>query len=289
MNRFKIISLVCISFGFINNCNAQHLLNGDFEINNCVSGNDYLELSNSQFNNLLPNCYSFGTSNTVHIDLITTSTYDGSTYDGLAQSGKWYLALVGDGLEQFSMKLSSPLAQDSVYDLTFYDRGREKNCPALIEIGLSVVNNQFGNLIYTGPEPIVGEWTLRLFSFVAPNSGQFITVRALDKECWTKVDNFCLGSDCIELPDFIMPNVFTPNNDGVNDNFVPVKYAGMKHGRLTVFNRWGNEIFTGDLKTGWDGFAEGKMCSDGVYFWRAEYTDIFKITEVQHGFFTLLR
>jgi gliding motility-associated-like protein len=60
-----------------------------------------------------------------------------------------------------------------------------------------------------------------------------------------------------------LPNIFTPDGDGVNDAFVPFeKYPG--EWQLTVFNRWGTEIFsTSDVTKGWSG--EGAVT--GTYFW----------------------
>lgn len=75
-----------------------------------------------------------------------------------------------------------------------------------------------------------------------------------------------------------IPNVFTPNGDGKNDGFRPMdddecQYTGYT---LTVFNRWGKEIFrTSDFSESWDGTIDGNTADDGVYFWTFtyEYTD----------------
>lgn len=40
-----------------------------------------------------------------------------------------------------------------------------------------------------------------------------------------------------------MPNIFTPNNDGINDLFVPVISIGIVSMNTTIYNRWGNKIF----------------------------------------------
>jgi gliding motility-associated-like protein len=60
-----------------------------------------------------------------------------------------------------------------------------------------------------------------------------------------------------------LPNIFTPDGDGLNDAFVPFeKYPG--EWQLTIFNRWGTEIFnTSDVTKGWSG--EGAVT--GTYFW----------------------
>jgi gliding motility-associated-like protein len=70
-----------------------------------------------------------------------------------------------------------------------------------------------------------------------------------------------------------MPNVFTPNQDGYNDHFTPVRTRGIQEATLRIFNRWGTELHsTDDLSRGW---ASTGSVSPGTYFWEVEYTDRF--------------
>ena len=65
-------------------------------------------------------------------------------------------------------------------------------------------------------------------------------------------------------PDFnvFVPNVFTPNGDNENDQFLPVT-TGIKLYELMVFDRWGKKLFqTFDLKMGWDGTYNGERCQN---------------------------
>ena len=62
-----------------------------------------------------------------------------------------------------------------------------------------------------------------------------------------------------------IPNAFTPNGDGENDTFRP-KGSGIKSYSLSVYDRWGEQIFVStDITKGWDGTFKGKDCQDGVY------------------------
>lgn len=68
----------------------------------------------------------------------------------------------------------------------------------------------------------------------------------------------------------MMPNVFTPNEDGINECFGP---SGLEEGcyKLYVYNRWGNLYFD-SVKTGqgcWNGKGMNKvgLVSEGVYYW----------------------
>ena len=65
-----------------------------------------------------------------------------------------------------------------------------------------------------------------------------------------------------------VPNVFTPNNDGKNDKFQIFSATQCELFNLTIFNRWGQEIFkTGNIAESWDGKYNGTKAPDGVYFY----------------------
>lgn len=104
--------------------------------------------------------------------------------------------------------------------------------------------------------------------------------------------NNCSSSDevMIELMNcealLEIPNVFTPNNDGVNDLFMPVSIDGVITMNTTIFNRWGNVIYeTDNLMIEWD----GKDLNEGTYTWLIKYTDMNGEMFEQHGFVTLTR
>lgn len=84
-------------------------------------------------------------------------------------------------------------------------------------------------------------------------------------------------------PRFILPNVITPNNDGVNDIFRPFDEREncprfVESVKFKVFNRTGDEIFSHDSSEqemttdiNWDGRTNGgKALQSGVYFYSAE-------------------
>src|SRR5690606_41490712 len=64
-----------------------------------------------------------------------------------------------------------------------------------------------------------------------------------------------------------LPNVFSPNDDGENDTFIPgFSDASIQSYQMQIFDRWGDLAFsTGDPNTGWDGNRNGKACNPGVY------------------------
>ena len=65
-----------------------------------------------------------------------------------------------------------------------------------------------------------------------------------------------------------MPNAFTPNGDGVNDSFVPIRIEGVTKGSLAVYNAWGKEVFkTEDILSGWSGAG----VAAGTYYYTISY------------------
>ncbi len=67
-----------------------------------------------------------------------------------------------------------------------------------------------------------------------------------------------------------IPNVFTPNGDGVNDVFL-VYGNTIETMRLVIYNQWGQELFiTTDRQKGWDGVYKGNQSPAGRYSYALE-------------------
>ena len=84
--------------------------------------------------------------------------------------------------------------------------------------------------------------------------------------CGTYTDSaYIIFYDC----DLDVPNVFTPNNDGVNDEFELTNFQGIKTFNCYIYNRWGNFITSFDeVNFKWDGKTlNGNQATDGVYFY----------------------
>jgi gliding motility-associated-like protein len=71
-----------------------------------------------------------------------------------------------------------------------------------------------------------------------------------------------------------IPNAFTPNGDGVNDNFKVIA-TGIKSFMLTIFDRWGASVFsTTNAAKGWNGTITGKgKLENGIYNYQINVTD----------------
>jgi gliding motility-associated-like protein len=111
----------------------------------------------------------------------------------------------------------------------------------------------------------------------------FVTLNAWsDEGCKSTVIH---GPFIIAAPDLFIPNVFSPNDDGLNDFFLPM-YSGAQPYALQIFDRWGVPYFQTVVKTmPWNGKTEsGDPLPEGVYYY------VLKIGEKEYaGHVTLVR
>ncbi|MBL0343130.1 MAG: gliding motility-associated C-terminal domain-containing protein [Bacteroidetes bacterium] len=86
-----------------------------------------------------------------------------------------------------------------------------------------------------------------------------------------------------------IPNSFTPNNDGTNDEFGPVGYS-IEGYELSVFGRWGQAVFvsSGSFDK-WNGNDEsGKPYPEGVYVYKLKIVND-PARKVRTGTVTIIR
>ena len=96
--------------------------------------------------------------------------------------------------------------------------------------------------------------------------------------------------------DIYIPNIFSPNGDGVNDRLLISAGEDIQEiESMQIFDRWGNQVFLNehflpnDLSEAWDGKMKGKTLNAGVFAFRmiARFRD--QRMEVRYGDVTLVR
>jgi gliding motility-associated-like protein len=130
------------------------------------------------------------------------------------------------------------------------------------------------------PNSFSVNWDYREVSFVATSTYHLIQFMPYDDDPnYAYSDGIRMGIDYIYIGEpfivdpetpFVMSNVFTPNEDGINDLFAPVELGAVKSIHTEIFNRWGNRVYeTTDPYIQWDGrdIVSGEPCQAGVYFW----------------------
>lgn len=86
-----------------------------------------------------------------------------------------------------------------------------------------------------------------------------------------------------------IPNVFSPNADGINDYWAPIT-TGLKNARWSIYDRWGAEITQGQgLPISWDGKKNGQPCPEGIYTYVIELETMEGERLQRAGTITLLR
>lgn len=89
------------------------------------------------------------------------------------------------------------------------------------------------------------------------------TARAVSSEGAPEVSSNTVET-MVDVADFIIPNIITPNNDGNNDTF---KIKGLENypgTEVLIFNRWGNEVYrSANYKNDWD----GSQLNEGTYYY----------------------
>ena len=92
----------------------------------------------------------------------------------------------------------------------------------------------------------------------------------------SKLEETSKSPTLVELPNIgvVIPDGFSPNNDGIDDKWIIVRPVGTKIS-VKVFNRWGSEIYAeSDYNNTWDGRGVGKFMGEivpaGTYFYIVE-------------------
>lgn len=88
--------------------------------------------------------------------------------------------------------------------------------------------------------------------------------------CETKDTVYISPGSCCE--NVYIPNAFTPNNDGQNDEWRMVTSTGLIVDQFAVYNRWGEQIWhTSNQRGVWDGKRNGGDVESGTYFYLLRY------------------
>jgi gliding motility-associated-like protein len=94
-----------------------------------------------------------------------------------------------------------------------------------------------------------------------------------------------------DIPNNYVPNIFTPNGDGINDRFF-VKGKNITSSKMQIINRWGTTVWdSSDALIGWNGINQNNnaIAADGVYFYIIEITLGNNRTYKFNGNVTLLK
>ena len=180
---------------------GQRVINGSFECNSAITCQ--WNLSNAAFNGFISNVTGFGAAQELdyHENACGYST---------APDGNWFVSLhtvFPDTSDALSLDITPNLTAGNTYTLTYWDQSNTTNDPLdSLVIGLSTTPLSLGTPINTS-QPVVGSWTQRTVTFVAPFAAGYITVSNQGAQRgWNFVDDFRLLFSAVSNDSMLFSN-----------------------------------------------------------------------------------
>lgn len=186
------------------------------------------------------------------------------------------------------------------------------NCSRTATVQVLVLNNLVANTgsskticegdsVMIGTAPVSGlnySWTPQgslssasvsdPIAFPAYTTTYTLTVNSTSGNCAETASVLVTVVTCDTLSSITIPNVFTPNGDGVNDHF-KISASGLSI-HCSIYNRWGQKLYEWSGTDGyWNGKGpQGNDAPDGTYYYILEVSG-YKVNKTYKGFLTLGR
>ncbi len=225
-------------------------------------------------------------------------------------------------LEYIETSLVSKLLKGKTYCVEFYVSLSDTSIYAISHIGAFFSND---SLLYNSSTysniPVVPQvensssivitdknnWTLISGQFIAIGGEDYMTIGNFRDNASTTTQNVggfypyayyyfddvsvvCCDCDTAVIINIIIPNVFTPNNDNIND-FFKITSSGILSLDCKIYDRWG--ILVGEIKSVndvWNGRSTaGIECVDGVYYYVLSAKGTDSKEYIQKGFIQLIK
>lgn len=236
---------------------------------------------------------------------------DPTLIDNTPTSDGMYMSIDGCTTSGILWETTLPVNSFTNYDFSFWATRADQIQP-IFEIHF-IGNVSGDNIVATLNDiPYTGVWTWDMYSVPIWNSGSntSLTIRIVNLETNGYGNDFGFDdfdfhandtADCADTASititavmpvtnvkYTIPNVFTPNNDGINDEFW-VQNAEIVRGE--IYNRWGELVYELSVSnTTWNGTNTlGKPVVDGVYFYVIQGKSLCDNEWTETGFIHLMR
>lgn len=286
--------------------------NGSFEIlSECPSGADLFNATGwFSPNDATPDLFNSCADLSSNLSVPTNGfgfqlAQDGFGYAGIVTYS--YNGATNNYREYAEIKMSENLKDNTLYHVEFYFNQANRSPLATNNICFGFVNDTTNQY---------------LSSIIIPDSFEENKDVFLDTLNWKKIEGYYIGTgkesyiiignffndnntdtlssgmpatdvyyyiDNVSVVEFALEieNVFTPNNDGIND--IAFHIPDLPSFNVTICNRWGEIVNTVSLSKGWDGkTSSGIDVTEGVYFYYL-YSDLNNSKISKTGFIQLYR
>lgn len=240
------------------------------------------------------------TRNSSRIDSIRAYTWawynkDGQQINTLSRNldavpaGSYYATIT----DQFDCTVSSDLFTITNTNIT-PDKPvvNDQYIPRHTSTGIIVTNPQKGmyellNDELPGSVPLASSST-GIFQTPAIAADRSFFVRYKDGDCTSPLSK--IEIKVFDSTIIYVPNAFSPDNDGLNDQFRVKVQGRLKSYHISVYNRFGNVVFAAnDINAAWNGKVKGAMAPAGVYVYVIAGLSYENKSIQQKGIITLLR
>ncbi len=128
-------------------------------------------------------------------------------------------------------------------------------------------------------------------STVYTEEGEYtVLLTVIDGECTDTISKVIVVTDLLAV-EYDMPNIFTPNGDGINDVFT-INAVNALSLEMVILSRWGNVVFeSNSVNAAWNGKVnnDGGDCSEGTYFYKFKLVGEDGQEIEEHGYVQLVR
>jgi gliding motility-associated-like protein len=140
-------------------------------------------------------------------------------------------------------------------------------CDSVLTINLTISTSSAGTISTTVCDSLISPSGRHIWK--VPDSYQDTILNSNGCDSIITVYLSIINSDTCKI---FIPNSFSPNNDGINDNFKPESSCGLTEYTFMVFDRWGEKLFeTNNQAEAWFGKYKGEILSAGVYVYLLRY------------------
>jgi gliding motility-associated-like protein len=200
----------------------------------------------------------------------STGSTDASISVNPNQSGTYYVTVTDyrGCTSSLAVNVTVPVVQTNI---TAYP-------DSAIYIGQSI------GLLASGGNAYSYSWSPSSFLNVNNTDSVIASPRADARYCVTVTDIYnCTADACYNIevtnPFIKVPDAFSPNGDGVNDEFTLFTDQFSLIQSVKIFNRWGEVVFEANNNAAWDGKYKGSFQNTGSYVISILYSSIYDLNK----------